>query len=211
MTDKYFYRTLFFCGIILAAMELIKQYLLYYTVYDHCFDWWFFPFHLCSVPMYLCLVIPWLSAKSKTVCCTFMQNFNLLGAAAALIAASGFPDQHWYLLFHAYVWHILLLFIGVLIPVTGHSDKRWRSYFSTLLLFAACCLIATVINIAAPDMKADMFYISPYHEIRQPIFYQIGQQMGILYGHLIYLAATCAGAAVIHFLFGRLSFLRHLW
>ncbi|MGL5435091.1 MAG: hypothetical protein ACRDBO_06790 [Lachnospiraceae bacterium] len=210
MSDACFNRVLFVCGVVLAGMEFCKQVLLYFVVYDHYFDWWFFPFHLCSIPMYLCLLFPWLSARVQTVCGTFMQNFNLLGAGAALVAADGFPRQHWYLLFHAYFWHILLLLIGIFIAVGGRSDRRWRGYLNSLLLFVAACLVATAINVFSPGMRADMFYISPFHPIEQPIFYQIGQQLGILAGHLLYLLSICGGAGLIHFLC-RLLFLRHLW
>ncbi|MEG0369488.1 MAG: hypothetical protein RR593_05755, partial [Hungatella sp.] len=46
---------LFFCGILLAFSEVYKQLFLYYVVGQGCYDWWYFPFQLCSLPMYLCL------------------------------------------------------------------------------------------------------------------------------------------------------------
>ena len=52
---------LFVCGLILAASELYKQGFLYYIVNGRSYDWWYFPFQLCSVPMYLCLAVPLLS------------------------------------------------------------------------------------------------------------------------------------------------------
>lgn len=211
INDTMYSRVLFSCGVVLAAMEICKQIILYYIVYDHYFDWWFFPFHLCSIPVYLCLLYPWLPPQAQVVCSTFMQNFNLLGAAAALIAADGFPRQHWYLLFHAYVWHILLLLIGLFIAAAKRADMRWRGYLNSLYLFAAACLAATLINIFSPGMQADMFYISPFHPNQQPLFKQIGENLGILYGHIVYLLSICTGAGLIHFLFRRLFFSYNLW
>lgn len=65
------------------------------------YDWWFFPFQLCSLPMYLCLLLPFLKHKSmKTAVCTFLQDFNLLGGLAALIVSEGFRGIHWTLTLH---------------------------------------------------------------------------------------------------------------
>lgn len=41
------------CGIILAFGELYKQLFLYVIVNHGKYDWWYFPFQLCSTPMYL--------------------------------------------------------------------------------------------------------------------------------------------------------------
>ena len=44
------------CGLILAVSEIYKQGFLYYIVNGGQYDWWYFPFQLCSIPMYLCLL-----------------------------------------------------------------------------------------------------------------------------------------------------------
>ncbi|MBQ1514678.1 MAG: hypothetical protein IIZ51_02380, partial [Lachnospiraceae bacterium] len=51
------YRVLFVCGIVMACSEIWKQ-VFYYRMVFHAFNWWYFPFQLCSVPMYLCLALP---------------------------------------------------------------------------------------------------------------------------------------------------------
>lgn len=201
--DHLFNYILFGCGIFLAVTETVKQLLLFF-MNSGVYDWWFFPFQLCSLPMYLCLALPWLPRRPQTICCTFMQDFNLLGGAAALIVSEGFPRGHWFLSLHAYGWHILLLFIGLFIAITGHSDNRWAGYTDTLPLFIGSCIIATIINVLAPGKQADMFYISPYHPNEQLLFHQLAQTMGIIPGHLLYLTAICIGAALLHLLFQKL-------
>lgn len=203
---------LFGCGVFLTVTEIVKQLVLLFVVNPGSYDWWFFPFQLCSLPLYLCLALPWLPRRAQTVTCTFMQDFNLLGGAAALIVSEGFPRGHWYLSLHAYVWHVLLLFIGLFIAITGHSDNRWEGFADTVPLFVGSCIVATIINLCAPDMQADMFYISPYHPSKQLLFHDIALKMGILPGHLFYLAAICIGAAMLHWLFQKLhldSYVRH--
>ena len=52
---------LFSCGLLLAFFELYKQGFLYFVVNGRCYNWWYFPFQLCSIPMYLCLAYPFVA------------------------------------------------------------------------------------------------------------------------------------------------------
>ena len=80
MERKFFIRLLFFCGVILTASEIYKQLFLYYVVNQEKYDWWYFPFQLCSLPMYFCLLLPLVkNRKLQLIILTFMQDFNLLG------------------------------------------------------------------------------------------------------------------------------------
>lgn len=61
--EPYFRHILFSCGVFLALMELYKQAFLYAIEFHGHFDWWYFPFQLCSVPMYICLAAPLLHSE----------------------------------------------------------------------------------------------------------------------------------------------------
>ena len=45
-------------GLLLLCAELWKQYVLTFRIGGGAYQWWYFPFQLCSLPMYLCLLIP---------------------------------------------------------------------------------------------------------------------------------------------------------
>ena len=80
---------LFFCGLLLAISEIYKQLFLYEIVNGGRYDWWYFPFQLCSIPMYLCLLLPLLSFSGlqslRLAVYTFLQDFGLLGGVMALL------------------------------------------------------------------------------------------------------------------------------
>ncbi|MCD8084458.1 MAG: YwaF family protein [Clostridiales bacterium] len=198
-------RILFFCGLFLAACEIYKQLFLYLAVNGGRYDWWYFPFQLCSLPMYLCLIIPVLKEGSlKTAAYTFLQDYGILGGIAALLVPDGFCGIHWTLTLHGYVWHILLILIGVFIRFSGCSDRSVRGFARTLPLFFSFCAVALAINVLAPGHgKTDMFYISPYHPTPQPVFHGIALAIGILPANLIYLLCVCLGAFLIHRLAGQ--------
>lgn len=200
LSDRTIDRILFGCGLFLAAWEIYKQLFLYFVINHGQYDWWFFPFQLCSLPMYLCLAVPLTrQTQAKTVVYTFMQDFSLLGGIAALVVPEGFCHIHWSLTLHGYVWHLLLVMMGLLLGLSGRTDLSPRGFLSTLPVFVCACLAATLINVLAPGYgQADMFYISPYHPSSQFFFHEFAIQAGILPAHLLYLACICGGAYVVH-------------
>lgn len=124
-----------------------------------------------------------------------------MGGIAALAVPEGFSHIHWSLTLHGYLWHILLIVIGLYIWLCGRADSSRQGFFSILPLFAVCCSIATLINVLAPGHQADMFYISPYHPSTQIFFHELALELGIPAANLLYLVTICLGAGIIHFLF----------
>ena len=198
---------LFICGLFLAACETYKQLFLYFIINRGSYDWWFFPFQLCSLPMYLCLLLPFLKSRAlKSTLFTFMQDYNLLGGIAALMVPEGFLGIHWTLSLHGYVWHIMLILIGIFIFLTKRSELSDRGFVRTVPVFVICCCMATLINIFAPGHgRADMFYISPYYPTTQIIFHDIALHIGIMPANLLYLLVICLGGYVVHRIFRALS------
>jgi hypothetical protein len=202
LSDKQVSRVLLGCGLFLLAGELYKQTFLYFYINNRAYDWWYFPFQLCSLPMYLCILQYFLpEGRIRTIVYTFMQDFNLLGGVAALIVPAGFCGIHWSLTLHGYLWHILLVLIGFFIHLTRRADDSRIGFLRTLPLFAICCVIATLINVYAPGGGiTDMFYISPYHPSTQPVIHELALALGILPADLIYLGIVVLGGALVHLL-----------
>ncbi len=192
-------RILFLCGACLLVGELYKQLFLYVVVNHGYYDWWYFPFQLCSTPMYLCLVLPFMGncPRPRRVICTYLRDFCLLGGVMALLEPSGLLHAYWTLTLHGLLWHLLLIFLGLFSSFSGLASHGRGSYRGVLLLFGVFCLIALMINVATKG-RADMFYISPYYPVTQVFFYQISIRFGILAGIVVYLSAVCAGGYLVH-------------
>ena len=78
--QQKFDRIMLISGVILLIGELYKQLMNFYVVNDHVYDWWIFPFQLCSLPMYLCpLLIMIHNEKRHRILCTFLLDFNMMG------------------------------------------------------------------------------------------------------------------------------------
>lgn len=194
------FRVLFSCGILLSLMELYKQGFLYFIVNSCCYDWWYFPFQLCSIPMYLCLMLPFIrSQRIYRAVMTFLRDYSLLGGFPALAVPPGLIHPYWTLTLHGFFWHFILIFIGLFCTMCDDCRRSEHRFADTLPIFFCCCAIAFFINtVMGPEADADMFYISPYHPSSQPVFDQISLHLGIMPGIVIYLAAVLCGGFLVH-------------
>ena len=193
---------LFISGLVLAAIELYKQGFLYYAVNSQTYDWWYFPFQLCSVPMYLGILYPAIqkqAPKAAAIMGTFIQDFALLGGFMALAEPSGLMHPYWVLTLHGFIWHFILICMGLYCALSGTGSRKAGAFVSTLPLLLGCSLIATLINVAShPYGNADMFYISPYYPNEQIVFHEIALTIGILPGNLLYLSSVALGGWIFH-------------
>ena len=201
-------RIILFTGILLSVMEFIKQLFLYFIVFNMHYDVWYFPFQLCSTPMYLCLFYG-LSAsaskgKTKRTVALFIQDFGVLGGIMALLVHDGFTWTDYPLLtLHGYLWHIILILLGIFIFKNRLSYTKKKDFLKTVPLFLILSAVAELINIILSSESADcdMFYISPFHPSSQPVFHQLDLVIGRIPGIFMYLACVISGAFIIHLIF----------
>ena len=190
-------RLMYLCfGMIFFVLEMIKQCLLIHVGYNI----WYFPFQLCSMPIYLNLFYAF-THKPKCLP-TWLVDYGLLGGIAALIVHSGFTDTPYlYITIHGYLWHSLMILEALLILYKG--DFHFKAYGHAVMLLLLLASIAEVINIMAhPYGDCDMFYISPYHLSSQPIFSHIDQLIGRPLGIIFYLLCMMAAGGILHLLGG---------
>ena len=197
--QQKFDRIMLISGVILLIGELYKQLMNFYVVNDHVYDWWIFPFQLCSLPMYLCpLLIMIHNEKRHRILCTFLLDFNMMGAVATFIDPSGIFHPYWTLTLHGILWHLMLIFVGFVIIFSHEADLTTRGFLQTLPLFAFFCLAAEVLNgILHRFSAANLFYISPWEMSTQLLFGDIDRILGRPIGILLYILAMPAPGSFI--------------
>lgn len=207
LSTRTFRTVIFCCGLFLSISELYKQLFLYYIVNEGHYDWWYFPFQLCSLPMYLCLMIPpFHSSRSSRVWYTFLQDYALLGGIMALAVPSGLMHSYWTLTLHGFFWHFILIFVGLLTCMNCRADSSNSAYRKILILYGFCCAIATIINISCASYgEVNMFYISPYYRSSQIVIKQIAIAFGNMTAVTCYILLSCLGTYIIHFSCRKLS------
>lgn len=193
-------RLLFILALILCISEIYKQLFHFYIMNNEQYNVWIFPFQLCSLPMYICLFLPFIkTTKLLTSIETFLMDFNLLGGIMALLIPNDLIQPYITMTIHSFIWHFLLVFIGFYIGFSQHGDTSFKGYFKTLPILFLCILIAQGFNVLFHSYgEINMFYISPYVLTTQPVFSNIAELFGIPFGIITYIIAMCLGAFLIH-------------
>lgn len=217
-------RFLAVCGWVLVIMEVYKQLFLYCVVNGGTYDWWYFPFQLCSVPVYLCILLPFLCRGADGVrssaagpVFTFLAVYTFTGAAAALIIPEDYLRSYVTLTLHGFIWHGILLMISLTILLSRMADLSRRGFARASMLFLVMCAAAVCINIAVeplmaasyaegliPHSYAAMFYLNPYHLSPQPLVDIIQKSAGIPLGLALYVISIIAVSGLLCLLFRRL-------
>lgn len=194
--DKIF----FIFGIIMLSSELWKQWILTYHINHGQYDWWYLPFQLCSIPMYLLLLLP-LARKihHHQIIYSFLMDYCLLCGIAVFFDISGmiYPDIR--LTIHSFIWHILLIIIGLTAGISGACDYSYRSFPKVTAIYLTGCILATLINIIIhPLGLINMFYISPYYKMDQVLFRTIREALGNPLAILLYITTIISTTFLIH-------------
>ncbi len=186
-------------GFFLVITEIYRQLFYYFVVGDCTWQWWIFPFQLCDVPMYMCIIAPLLpKGKVQSTMYDFMLAFNLMGGFISFFEPSGLSHEYWTLTLHAFTWHMMLVFVGLYLGFSRRAGRRLADYKRTVVLFVGLCAVAFIINCALWNVSEgtiNMFYVGPRIS---PIivFEDIATKFGWYVNTPIYMFALCLGAFI---------------
>lgn len=194
-------RILLSVGIFLLASEVYKQ-LMYELVVEPGggYHWGAFPFQLCSIPMYFCVIIPLLKGgKVQKAMYNFLMMYNFLGGFVAFFEPSGLLCGYITLTLHSLIWHSLLVFIGLYIYFSGRGGIERSDYLSATATFGILSLTAFIINCSFWELSnhsIKMFFVGPGNS---PIivFKWISEQFGWVVCTTVYMISVCTGVFLI--------------
>jgi len=193
-------RLLLGMGIFLILTEVYKQLFYYYYIGNQAYQWWIFPFQLCSIPMYLCVIAPWVkSRKIQQALYDFMLVYNLLGVLMAFIEPSGIIHEYLTLTLHAFIWHMTLIFIGFYLGISGRAGRENHNYINATKIFLILCVMAFCINLIfrrISDGSINMFFVGPSNS-PLVIFSSISEHFGWWLSTLLYIPVVSLGAFLI--------------
>ena len=208
MKEKALNRIFLITGLLLAVSEIWKQWCLTVVVNKGVYDWWYFPFQLCSLPMYLLPVFPWVkSRKVRMGLLAFLMDYTLLGGVMVWAEPSGLYYPLTALTLHSFLWHILLTVIGL---TAGWSWRKradgtgtGKSFLYATSVYGAGCMAAVFLNGFFQERgEMNMFYINPDAPVTQPVFRQLAPVIGQVPTVILYGLTVVAGAGILHSLWG---------
>lgn len=188
-------------GIFLFVTEIYRQLLHYFHIGNNSYVWGAFPFQLCDVPTYFCIIAPLLNkGKLQKSLYSFMMYYNLLSGAIAFAEPSGLLHEYWFLTLHSMTWHMLLVFVGLFLCFSNMGGKTKKDYVHATAVLLVLCVFAFCLNLIHRDVSngaLNLFFIGPSNS---PIvvFKYISQHFGWYTSTLIYIPALCLGAYLIY-------------
>lgn len=202
-------RLFLFVGIILLLSEIFKQ--LAYTAVEGSYRFDLIPFQLCSIPMYLCILIGVLPKSTFTrISKTFIATFGLMGGIASYIAPGTMCRDWIELTLHSFIWHLVLIFLGFFVFFSGIEKIGTRDFAGAVIMYLSLCAVAFVMNlifINAPGTDINMFYIGPKPS-NLPICRTITAKFGVALNSVIYVSSLSICA---FFIFIVEKMLRKIW
>ena len=174
---------------IALGAEVIKQVFLFSM--HHAFQWWYFPFQLCSVPMYLLCCLTRLSDEQRETVCTFCASCSLIAALCALLYPENMLQEQVFLMAHSFLYHGWMLWCSFLII----RNRLYGTHFlPACRLLVILAVIAEIINTIGFYSHTgygmpDMFYISPFVPATQPVFKAIAERYGRITEIIVYLSS----------------------
>lgn len=198
-------RIFFLSGLVMLCTEIAKQFILTFVLGAGKYNWWYFPFQLCSIPMYILLAWPWIrSCRIRRALLCFLMCYGLLGGIAVFADTSGLHYQLPVLTAHSYLWHIALILIGLCAGTVYHirfrPEKLLPSFAGSTLLYLLCCMTAEILNLSLDRSGViNMFYINPDYPMQQVVFRDLSPVIGNLPCIFLYICATILGALLLRY------------
>ncbi len=206
--DRTFRSVMFSLGALLIISEIYKQIYYYFAVNGVGYNWDVFPFQLCSVPMYLSVVIGCMKKNGiRDTMCEYLACIGFLGGIMAYIEPSGILNEHYFTIIHSCIWHAILIFMGLYVLVTDNACNRLGDYKKAAVVLGGVVLTATAFNVIFRNKQDfNMCYISPFYRTPLAVFStfdsilmdSLGQYIGRIISVIIYITALLLGGFMVY-------------
>lgn len=196
---------IFSMGAFLAFLDMYKQ--LFYHFYvdagEPGYTWWIFPFQLCNIAMYFCLIAPLLKkGPVQQGMYSFMMLYNLLSGGISFLEPSGLLHPYPTLTAVSCLWHMVLVFVGLFLVFSGRGGSTKKDYILSTITFLSLCVVAFSINLIfwkPSGGTINMFFIGPANS-SLAVFSYIAKTFGWYVSTALYIPVVCLGAYLIFLL-----------
>ncbi len=181
-------------GLLMILAEIFKQWFCFNYVFNKTLNLWFFPFQLCSMPMYLSFLVSYFrKEKQQNVILVFLATFSLFSDIVALILPYDMLRDQIVLTVHSFAYHGLIL-VQAAASLLILSKRRNVRFFPSACLFLFLASVAFMINAISHKLlnniyiEPNMFYITPSYPTTQPVFHEIAVRYSIPVEIIVYLS-----------------------
>jgi hypothetical protein len=205
-------KVILFCvWIILLLSEIYKQLFWYYVIEYDTYNWILFPFHLCSMPLYLLPFVIFLpEGRITNAIQTFLGSYCVAGGLVSVLVDGGLLREYWTLTLGCLNWHLILVFLGLYLGASGKLGRKWSDFLSATVVYAVLAVIAFAINLLMRNIsngQCDMFFIGPA-KMQVVVYRDIANAVGRPLTSVLFLA-TLSTAAIVCWIITARIFPKH--
>ena len=198
-------------GIVAFILEMLKQ-ISWSVQIDPItsimtweYEWYSFPFQLCTTPIYVCLICLFLKkGKLRNSLFSYMSYITILGSIMTVLLPETCLVSDILVNIHTMWLHLGSLVVSVYLLMNEEVKVDKQSLISAIYVFLVFVTIALCMNIVVYHTgilngdSFDMFYISPYFISTLPVFDVVQQNVPYVVFLLTYIFALSLGGYIIY-------------
>lgn len=202
----------FILWLIIFVLEIYKQLIFTFEVVDGKvvgdYQWYIFPFQLCSTPLYTLPFVAFLpNGKLRDAMTGYTIAFSIFGGLCVYVFPGDVFIETIGINIQTMVHHGIQIVAGVYLASKYRHRLNLRYYLEGGVVFIGMVVLAMAMNIgvhhalraAGNDETFNMFYLSPYHECTLPVLSAIYPLVPYPVFLAIYVVGFILAAAVIFF------------
>lgn len=199
--------------IVIVVLEIYKQLMYTFAVDGGSivtdYEWEFFPFQLCSSPLYILPFVAFLpSGKVHDMMCAFMIAFSIFGGICVYIFPGDVFCPYIAINLQTMIHHGIQIVSGVFLAARYRDRLKIKYYLGGAVIFVAMMGVAMLLNFvvtpllrgAGIDDDFSMFYVSPYEPCHLPILSAIYPLVPFPVFLVIYLLGFMLAAVIIFYI-----------
>lgn len=194
---------------IMFLLEIYKQFIYTFDVSETGeivadYQWYAFPFQLCSTPMYILLIAGIIKpGKLQDALASYLAFFSLFGGLCVYVFPNDVFTSIMGISIQTMIHHGLQIVSAVYIITYYRKQFGFKFLLKSFPVFLANLLIAMVLNLIVPLITSDtfnMFYISPYFDCTLPVLSLIYPKVPYIVFFFIYTLGFCLAVTVVFYL-----------
>ena len=207
-TEKSFKIVVWVSWAIMFLFEVYKQLVYSFKVRAGVptwhYQWYAFPFQLCSTPLFVLPIIGCLKpGKFRDALMSFISTFAFFGGFVVFAYPGDVFTSLIGINIQTMVHHGLQLVTGIYFVAYNREKINYKYYLRAVYVFAVMIGIAMILNAIVPNFTEEtfnMFYFSPKFPCTLPLLSLIYPKVPYLVFLLLYILGFCLVAFIIHIL-----------
>ena len=200
-------------GVVAFLLELAKQVSWSFN-YDTVtkmitwdYEWYAFPFQLCSTPIFVCLICLFLNNnKIRKSLLSYLAFTTIWGSIMTIIMPDTCLIDEILINIHTMWLHCGSLVISVYLLMTKEVELNIKNLKGAVIVFLIFVGIAQLLNVGIYNLGLlngetfDMFYISPYFKTTLPVFSTLKSMFPYIIYLMLYILALSLGTIFVYFI-----------